>query len=186
MRLLSFVLAVLVSASSVCVAADEPTPEEKAARTYSLENMNLGTSFADFKKKYPTAILMNSPYKNVGVNSYVRDVGPEGVAAFLQGTMAPTISCSFFEGKIYEYDVGYFQKYIDDQGGFDVFAETFVKKFGKSEVSKEDGKVRMTWTFPKVEREITLQVNDLNVTSVTVVDSKVLRKVLEKKKRLGK
>lgn len=176
MKTFAIVLVTIFVTFSVHAADNEITKHEKAAQDFSFEKTKLGTSLAEFKKRFPKAeLLLEHKDKKFGVVAYAQ-----------LSEAGPVCGYYFFEGRLFKIRVPYTD--VDALGGLSGLIERLVEKYGKADGAtndKESSKMTMYWMFSKVNRFIELEATD-SLAGLLVVDTKAYDKLAEKKKKSSK
>ena len=152
--------------------ADSHTPESnQAARDFSVSEIKIGMSLDEVKAL------------GLHLTPYPRLTKPElkVVSYRVEGDQRPEfLVLLFFDGKLFEMDMGYLSKTIQEIGGWQAIYHRLVTKLGPS---IEDEKTVITareanWRFTKAEREFTFSWGEGSVF-MTVSDKVAQREILD-------
>lgn len=153
----TIVLTILCLCSSV--KADELTKAEKAARDYSYKKLTFGTSLEEFKRRFPTALLMESD-ESSGTIAYT-------VFQMKGKTLLRVVRVEFFRGKLHSLMFMILPDALSKIGGRRVFEKMVQETFGAPDASKGD---THQWNFPSVKRVVTYSL-DHGIAGFTVLNT---------------
>jgi hypothetical protein len=192
-RFLLTVSFALIAAGLVTTADDKPTDQEKglsdqekAAKDFAFEKVKLGITLAEFKKRFPKATLNED--RRTGSD-------PKLKLVYYAADSESANACGylFLDGKLFGMRIWYDVKTTDKMGGWIVILDKLKDKFGKVEdahvtfvFEEKPLKVDATWSFPKVEREIHFWVGDDKATWIDVMDTKLVRELNARRKKVYK
>lgn len=152
------VLTILCACSSI--DAGELTSAEKAAQAFSYQNIRIGTTLKDFKRRFPSAFLITSD-KSLGTSKYVILGGEK------------TALVKVFRGNIYFIHLKFSSDTLSKIGGQSVLKKKLVNTFGRPHASEARG---ILWVFPNVQRMVLGTFTD-GGASITVYDTAVDKQV---------
>lgn len=135
------VLAVLCACSSV--NAGDLTRAEESARDFSVQNLRLGATFQDFKRRFPSARLMESD-KSSGTSTHI-----------FKGQGNRFVSVEFFRGRVYRIGLVFSQDELSRIGGKWVLYKKLKGTFGIPDDIVGDV---CHWVFPRVNRWVSYVV----------------------------
>ena len=140
--------------------AGELTSAEKAAQAFSYQNIRIGTTLNEFRRRFPSAFL-NTLDKTSVTRKYV----------ILGGDR--TVQVTSFRGKIYDICLLYNSDALSKIGGRSVLEKKLVNTFGRPNTST--GHV-IVWEFPNIQRAVAGIFMD-GYASITVFDTAVSKQV---------
>lgn len=171
MRYLCTSLVVLTIAGTG-LAADPK--HQQAAQSFSFEGVSFNTTLEEFRKKYPDAKL-DSKASNEKLGLQVFDNTKLKYCQLAE--------YSFVNDKLMSVKVYYLAQDFQKSGGFEVFMEKLLERFGKWDPDSpemEEGKFKAFWNFPDANRYLELVMND-DRAIFFVVNTQVASELLKKR-----
>ena len=166
--------------SRAAAARARETDRSRAAKEFGYEGIKLSTTLASFMQRFPDALQIKDGFDKTAnvVECMLTDNGP-----------ADSCTYKFCDEILYQIQISYNGKKIEQIGGANVLFDKLIQKLGTKtmkEFKLATGRC-MVWGFPSVSREITCHEiqNTIEGTAcvVTITAPKVEKLIQQRKEK---